>query len=195
MLIAGQSARDAQTIFLLLITSLSLSQNNFDGSGDSPRPDAMSGCIRDPICPLAHLYGCCSSLRASDQLTTFILAERRSQSNLLFSLGASQNGRELPHASGRCGFPTISRSTPNQTIRLLCQLTTDYCFSGRSGLFGPPLCGGSAPATPPLLQHASPTWCPYSNRCLPERGSPHYVPSAPSVPCRGRPCACPRTPN
>ena len=30
--------------------------------------------------------------------------------------------------------------------------------------------------------------------CLPERGSPHYVPSAPSVPCRGRPCACPRTP-
>ena len=32
-------------------------------------------------------------------------------------------------------------------------------FSGRSGLFGPPLCGGSAPATPPLLQHASSTWC------------------------------------
>ena len=28
--------------------------------------------------------------------------------------------------------------------------------SGRSGLFGPPLCGGSAPATPPLLQHAWP---------------------------------------
>ena len=25
------------------------------------------------------------------------------------------------------------------------------CSSGRSGLFGPPLCGGSAPATPPLL--------------------------------------------
>ena len=32
----------------------------------------------------------------------------------------------------------------------------ERCFSllafGRSGLFGPPLCGGSAPATPPLLQ-------------------------------------------
>ena len=26
------------------------------------------------------------------------------------------------------------------------------CSSGRSGLFGPPLCGGSAPATPPLLK-------------------------------------------
>lgn len=89
MLIAGQSARDAQTIFYLLITSLYLSQNNFGRSGNAPRPDAMSGCIRDPICPLAHLYGRCSSLRASDQVTTFILAERRSQSNLLFSLAVT----------------------------------------------------------------------------------------------------------
>ena len=89
MLIAGQSARDAQTLFYLLITSLYLSQNNIGRSGNSPRPDAMSGCIRDLICPLAHLYGRCSSLRASDQVTTFILAERRSQSNLLFSLAVT----------------------------------------------------------------------------------------------------------
>ena len=31
-------------------------------------------------------------------------------------------------------------------------LSTLSSLFGRSGLFGPPLCGGSAPATPPLLQ-------------------------------------------
>ena len=77
---------------------------------------------------------------------------------------ASQNGGEQSHTSGG-----------NQaTVSLLSNcLQMKWCFSlltplpsllafGRSGLFGPPLCGGSAPATPPLLQHAWSTGCRYS---------------------------------
>ena len=40
----------------------------------------------------------------------------------------------------------------HQSVLSLWPLTTDHCYCGRSGLFGPPLCGGSAPATPPLLK-------------------------------------------
>ena len=193
MLIAGQSARDAQTIFYFLITSLYLSQNSFGRSGNSPRPDAMSGCIRDPICPLAHLYGSCSSLRASCQLTTFILAERRSQSNLLFSLGASQNGRELPHASGRCGSPTISRSTPNQTIRLLCQLTT--AFLGGRAYSALPCAGAPPPQRPLSYNMPRRPGVSIRNMCPAERAPPNHVLPALRIPRRGWPRACPRTPN
>ena len=42
----------------------------------------------------------------------------------------------------RAGFPHSSLFTPLPSLLAF----------GRSGLFGPPLCGGSAPATPPLLK-------------------------------------------
>ena len=73
-------------------------------------------------------------------------------------------------------------------------LATDHCSYGRSGLFGPPLCGGSAPATPPL-NHAVPhrPGVDIRNRYLFERVQPDHVPPVPSEPRRCRPCACPRT--
>ena len=64
---------------------------------------------------------------------------------------------------------------------------------GRSGLFGPPLCGGSAPATPPLLQPPPHRVCgnmTLTTRC--DRASPRasavsqYVP-APAGQARQRP--------
>ena len=51
-------------------------------------------------------------------------------------------------------------------------LSPNPCFSGRSGLVGPPLCGGSAPATPPLLQHASSTIRRVATKCLSHRARP-----------------------
>ena len=56
-------------------------------------------------------------------------------------------------------------------------------------------CAGAPPPQRPLSYNIPSRPGVYiRDGCLPERGSPHYVPSAPSVPCRGRPCACPRTP-
>ena len=52
------------------------------------------------------------------------------------------------------------------------------CFSGRSGLVGPPLCGGSAPATPPLLNPPPQPVCgnmTLTTRC--DRTSPHRAAS------------------
>jgi len=72
---------------------------------------------------------------------------------------ASQNGSELPHASGRSGSPTISRSTLSQKKRQFSLLTPLHSLLALLG--GPPLCGGSAPATPPLLQHPKSTGCRY----------------------------------
>ncbi len=51
-------------------------------------------------------------------------------------------------------------------------LTTNHRSSGRSGLFGPPLCGGSAPATPPLLQPPPHRVC--GNMTLATRGGQAY---------------------
>ena len=51
-------------------------------------------------------------------------------------------------------------------------LSPNTCSSGRSGLVGPPLCGGSAPATPPLLQHASSTIRRVATKCLSHRARP-----------------------
>ena len=81
-----------------------------------------------------------------------------------------------------------------EDVSLLTPLPSLLAF-GRSGLFGPPLCGGSAPATPPLLQHASSTWCDIRNRCRIDSDSPNHVPPAPSTPRSRRPCACPGPPN
>ena len=83
---------------------------------------------------------------------------------------------------------------------LLSPLSSLLAF-GRSGLVGPPLCGGSAPATPPLLQHASSTIRRVATKCLFHRARP---PSARTVPTfaresantrRGTPRACPPTPT
>ena len=60
-----------------------------------------------------------------------------------------------------------------RVFSLLTPLPSLLAF-GRSGLFGPPLCGGSAPATPPLLQPPPHRVCgnmTLSTRC--DRTSPH----------------------
>ena len=102
--------------------------------------------------------------------------------------GASQNGGELSQSSGRDQAMATPRSILRQPERRLRLLTTDFCSFGRSGLVGPPLCGGSAPATPPLLQHASPTGCRHWSRlpnrkCLarPRPASPIRFPYVPTL--------------
>ena len=74
-----------------------------------------------------------------------------------------QDGGTLSQNLGNVytGQFTIFSLQTKRRRSLLTPLLSLLAF-GRSGLFGPPLCGGSAPATPPLLQHASPTWCRYS---------------------------------
>ena len=79
----------------------------------------------------------------------------------------------------------------------------------RSGLFGPPLCGGSAPATPPLLQPrvVASVWAIRNCRPVSARVSPTVPPLSTSVPAppvarppraahagRGTPCGCPLPP-
>jgi len=94
------------------------------------------------------------------------------------------------------------------------RLSYNSCPSfGRSGLFGPPLCGGSAPATPPLLPTrpgaaspacASPTGLAQPpirrvpSMCLSHRAHPpapeqSQRPRPRPNPRRGTPCGCPRT--
>ena len=64
---------------------------------------------------------------------------------------------------------------------------------GRSGLVGPPLCGGSAPATPPLLPTRP--GVDIGDRCLIEGVQPDPAPPFPSNPPGDRSCACPGPPN
>ena len=108
-------------------------------------------------------------------------------------MGASQKVGELSCTLG--DRPTIAapRSTLRQKKRRLSPLPSLPAF-GRSGLVGPPLCGGSAPATPPL-NHAVPhrPGADIRNRCLFERVQPDHVPPAPSDPLTCPPSACPRT--
>ena len=56
----------------------------------------------------------------------------------------------------------IQCATPDDASNVFSLLTPlpSLLAFGRSGLFGPPLCGGSAPATPPLLKPpaASSVW-------------------------------------
>ena len=66
-------------------------------------------------------------------------------------------------------------------------------FSGRSGLFGPPLCGGSAPATPPANNMPRRPGVAICDGCPIECVQPDHVPPVPSDPRRCRPCACPGT--
>ena len=90
----------------------------------------------------------------------------RYNSSLLFSSSISNDRKDFSQLLSPCqmtlmipfdeGVPLLS---PLYTYPPLFAaftdhwpLITDYCSFGRSGLFGPPLCGGSAPATPPLLQ-------------------------------------------
>ena len=89
--------------------------------------------------------------------------------------GASQNGGEQSHSSG--GNQATVRSLSN------C-LQMKWCFSllsfGRSGLFGPPLCGGSAPATPPANNMPRRPCVDISDGCLIEGVRPDHVPPVPS---------------
>ena len=75
----------------------------------------------------------------------------------------------------------------------------DRCFSlltslysllafGRSGLFGPPLCGGSAPATPPLLQPrvVASVWAIRSCRPVSARAFPSLLTDSDYVPAQPR---------
>ena len=78
--------------------------------------------------------------------------------NILMLMDASQNGGELSQSSGRALTGNCPRSDLRQRNQRLSPLHSPLVF-GRSGLVGPPLCGGSAPATPPLLQHPSSTGC------------------------------------
>ncbi len=78
--------------------------------------------------------------------------------NIFMLMDASQSGGELSQSSGRALTRTCPRSDLRQRNQQLSPLHSLLAF-GRSGLFGPPLCGGSAPATPPLLQHPSSTGC------------------------------------
>ena len=66
-------------------------------------------------------------------------------------IGASQNRSEPPYTSGSISATPVSRSPLSQRKRQFSLLTPLHSLLafGRSGLFGPPLCGGSAPATPP----------------------------------------------
>jgi len=48
--------------------------------------------------------------------------------------------------------PLLSKPITHHSV---LSLATNHCSYGRSGLFGPPLCGGSAPATPPLCPRRS----------------------------------------
>ena len=70
---------------------------------------------------------------------------------------------------------------------LLTSLYSLLAF-GRSGLFGPPLCGGSAPATPPLLQPrvVASMWA--IRRCRPvsASASPRLLADSENVPARAR---------
>ena len=61
-------------------------------------------------------------------------------------------------------------------------------FSGRSGLFGPPLCGGSAPATPPLLQPrvVASVWAIRNCRPVSAHESPRLMADSENVPARAR---------
>ena len=83
--------------------------------------------------------------------------------------------------------PICSRGNSGSLSSLLFTLSS---FLGRSGLFGPPLCGGSAPATPPL-NHAVPHRPGVSirNRCHVEGVQPDPVPPVPTDPRRCRPCS------
>ena len=70
---------------------------------------------------------------------------------------------------------------------LLTSLYSLLAF-GRSGLFGPPLCGGSAPATPPLLHPrvVASMWairnCPPVSACA----TPRLMADSENVPARAR---------
>ena len=102
--------------------------------------------------------------------------------------GAVQIGGELSYTSmndkaGANSQPRAGQAPPPLTTAVLC---------GRA--FGPPLCGGTPPATPPL-HHAT---------LAPRRRRTVYPAGRPPTSCReavrrdhgrGRPCACPLSPQ
>ena len=67
--------------------------------------------------------------------------------------------------------PNDGPDSESEALSLSSPLPSLLAF-GRSGLVGPPLCGGSAPATPPLLQHASSTIRRVATKCLFHRARP-----------------------
>ena len=107
--------------------------------------------------------------------------------------GADQNGGDFSYTSC-CSQAIVSSGYTSQQNRrchlLLFPLSSPLC--GRA--FGPPLCGGTPPATPPLLHAtlASRRRCTVCATCRPPtscretRRRDHG---------RGRPCACPRSPQ
>ena len=108
---------------------------------------------------------------------------------------ASKTGGKLSFSSGSNQTADSSHSGFSLTKRLYSLLSPLHSLLafGRSGLVGPPLCGGSAPATPPLLP-GRPGFD-IRTRCLFEGAQPDHVPPAPSNPRRYRPCTCPLAPQ
>ena len=122
----------------------------------STRPHRRKAKSRDRVHPKMKVIPC-KSLVTPEPPSARVPTRGRRNSHSPPSLSSLQSNR-----------PSVEPFTDNW------QLTTDYCSSGRSGLFGPPLCGGSAPATPPLLQHASPACWLHWGMCPIERVSPDH---------------------